>query len=185
MCCATKPRIAEALRELLRERPLQKITVQDIMNRTGMKRQSFYYHFQDVNQVLEWEVDRQLFQRMAFCWEQSYDEWCLSVLEELNSNAWFYRHAFSALNPDGLLRRYSEAIRPQICRLVAGEPFPEEGSLTEEEECAVDFFGRALCSELMGQVLDGNEGNRTRSQRCIHLLGRMIPQGMQVLTGTE
>ena len=45
----------------MQERPFHKITVQDLMNQANMKRQSFYYHFQDIYEVLEWEVDRCLF----------------------------------------------------------------------------------------------------------------------------
>ena len=48
MCCDTKQKIAQALRQLMLERPLKKITVQDLMDRTQMKRQTFYYHFQDI-----------------------------------------------------------------------------------------------------------------------------------------
>ena len=52
MCCDTKQKIAQALRQLMLERPLKKITVQDLMERTQMKRQTFYYHFQDIYDVL-------------------------------------------------------------------------------------------------------------------------------------
>ena len=48
MCCNTKLKIARALRELMCQRPLSKITVQDLMESAQMKRQSFYYHFQDI-----------------------------------------------------------------------------------------------------------------------------------------
>ena len=49
-----------ALRQLMLERPLKKITVQDLMDRTQMKRQTFYYHFQDIYDVLVWICRRQL-----------------------------------------------------------------------------------------------------------------------------
>ena len=48
MCCNTKEKIALAVKELMRQKSIRKITVQDIMEETGMKRQSFYYHFQDL-----------------------------------------------------------------------------------------------------------------------------------------
>lgn len=41
MCCDTKQKIAQALRQLMLERPLKKITVQDLMERTQMKRRPF------------------------------------------------------------------------------------------------------------------------------------------------
>ena len=54
MCCDTKQKIAQALRQLMLERPLKKITVQDLMERTQMKRQTFYYHFDDIYDLLKW-----------------------------------------------------------------------------------------------------------------------------------
>ena len=53
MCCNTKEKIALAVKELMRQKSIRKITVQDIMEETGMKRQSFYYHFQDVPDLIE------------------------------------------------------------------------------------------------------------------------------------
>jgi len=52
MCCNTKEKIALAVKELMRQKSIRKITVQDIMEETGMKRQSFYYHFQDLYAVI-------------------------------------------------------------------------------------------------------------------------------------
>ena len=38
MCCNTKEKIALAVKELMRQKSIRKITVQDIMEETGMKR---------------------------------------------------------------------------------------------------------------------------------------------------
>ena len=58
MCTDTKGRIAEAVEQMLQTRPVCKITVQSVMEQTQMKRQSFYYHYQDIYSVLEWIVER-------------------------------------------------------------------------------------------------------------------------------
>ena len=60
MCSNTKQKIARALKQLMSERPLSKITVQDLMESAQMKRQSFYYHFQDIYDVLGWICEQQL-----------------------------------------------------------------------------------------------------------------------------
>ena len=54
MCTDTKGRIAEAVEQMLQTRPVCKITVQRVMEQAQMKRQSFYYHYQDIYSVLEW-----------------------------------------------------------------------------------------------------------------------------------
>lgn len=50
----TKKAIAGALKELMEEKPISKITVGDIADRCGINRQTFYYHFQDIPDLVEW-----------------------------------------------------------------------------------------------------------------------------------
>ena len=49
----TKDAIADAFFELLTERPLSKITVKDIVDRCGINRNTFYYHFEGIPSLLE------------------------------------------------------------------------------------------------------------------------------------
>ena len=44
----TKEIIIQTLLELLNEKPLAKITVKDIVERCGVNRNTFYYHFRDI-----------------------------------------------------------------------------------------------------------------------------------------
>ena len=44
--------LAAAAVSLLEERPLDKITVRDITDRCGLTRNTFYYHFQDIYDLL-------------------------------------------------------------------------------------------------------------------------------------
>lgn len=44
--------IKSSFMELLEERPYTKITVRDIVERCGINRNSFYYHFQDIPSLL-------------------------------------------------------------------------------------------------------------------------------------
>ena len=48
----TKRKMAQALKELMAEKPLKRITIQDIVERSHMTRQSFYYHFQDIPSLI-------------------------------------------------------------------------------------------------------------------------------------
>ena len=50
----TKKAIAFALKDLLSEKPLDKITINDIAEKAEINRQTFYYHFDDVYDLLEW-----------------------------------------------------------------------------------------------------------------------------------
>lgn len=39
--------------ELVEEKPLDKITIQDIANKCGINRNTFYYHFDDIYSLIE------------------------------------------------------------------------------------------------------------------------------------
>ena len=176
MCYTTKERIAAALRELMREKSLKKITVMDVMDRTHMKRQSFYYHFHDIYDVLEWMIDRQLFEPLKFDPEISYIDWWMAVIAELDRDRWFYRKALNAIGTQLSLGKAQKAVRPQICRLVAGDPFPEEKSLSEEEVFMIDFFSRAVCIELMHHVTSREDPDPERTYRRINTIVKIIGQ---------
>ena len=50
----TKRMLAQSLIKLLYREPLSSITVQQITDDCGVNRQTFYYHFQDKFELLEW-----------------------------------------------------------------------------------------------------------------------------------
>ena len=53
----TKYALAQSLRKLLKERPLDKITVKDLVEDCGVNRQTFYYHFQDIYDLIAWSLN--------------------------------------------------------------------------------------------------------------------------------
>lgn len=50
----TKKAIAEAVKELTREKTFDKISIGEIAGKCGLNRQTFYYHFQDKYELLSW-----------------------------------------------------------------------------------------------------------------------------------
>lgn len=56
----TKQELAAALKELLQEKPLEKITIHDLTERCGIRRQTFYYHFEDIYDLLCWAFQQEV-----------------------------------------------------------------------------------------------------------------------------
>ena len=56
----TKEIIIKTLFELLNEKALGKITVKDIVERCGVNRNTFYYHFRDISDVVEYALLREV-----------------------------------------------------------------------------------------------------------------------------
>lgn len=53
-----KAMIAETFLTLAGQKNVDKITVKDLVEACGISRQTFYYHFQDIIDVVEWLVER-------------------------------------------------------------------------------------------------------------------------------
>lgn len=53
----TKLAIVDTFWQLLEEKPYNKITVQDIVDRCHVNRNTFYYHFHDIPFLTEWSVE--------------------------------------------------------------------------------------------------------------------------------
>ena len=63
MAVNMKSMIADAFMHLSKTKDVDKITVTDLVKACHISRQTFYYHFQDILEVLEWSV-QQAFQEI-------------------------------------------------------------------------------------------------------------------------
>lgn len=63
MAVNMKSMIAEAFMTLSKTKDVDKITVTDLVKACHISRQTFYYHFQDILEVIEWSV-QQAFQEI-------------------------------------------------------------------------------------------------------------------------
>lgn len=50
----TKRAMAASLKQLMLQKDLEKISIREIMEGCGMKRQNFYYHFEDIYALIKW-----------------------------------------------------------------------------------------------------------------------------------
>lgn len=54
MSLVTKNALANSLKELLKTKTLDKITITEIVNDCGLNRQSFYYHYKNIYDLVSW-----------------------------------------------------------------------------------------------------------------------------------
>ena len=56
MSVSTKAAFASALKKMMAVKPMEKITVKDLVEICGVNRQTFYYHFDDIYNTLYLEI---------------------------------------------------------------------------------------------------------------------------------
>lgn len=64
-----KENIADAFLAMLTQKSIDKITVKDLVESCHISRQSFYYHFQDIMEVVEWVIERTYQEIAGYCLE--------------------------------------------------------------------------------------------------------------------
>lgn len=61
----TKRALEESHKHLLLTKPLTKITIADLTEDCGVSRMTFYYHFQDIYDLVEWSCEEDARQALA------------------------------------------------------------------------------------------------------------------------
>lgn len=83
----TKKTLAEALKLLLEKKPLAKITVSDIIRECGLNRKTFYYHFQDIRDLLKWMLNQEAIERIkSFTMAMKFEEGMFFLLKYVEEN---------------------------------------------------------------------------------------------------
>ena len=83
----TKLKMGEALKKLVNYKAFSKITVGDIVTECGLNRNSFYYHFENMFDLLYWTYDQEIqnivtsFQKANADYTQSF-EFILSYIDQ-------------------------------------------------------------------------------------------------------
>lgn len=153
MCNNTKLKIAAALRQLMSGKPFEKITVQNLMDATGMKRQSFYYHFQDTRDVLMWICRQELLDPLERS-DLPFTEWILLALSLLDRDRPFYRKLLNAAYLDFVLEFDSRILRSRMIGLLY--PSEKNQPLDDNQMFTVDFMCQAVTNRLI-QFVHGRD----------------------------
>lgn len=144
----TENAIKASFLKLLNERPLNKITVKDIVTDCGINRNSFYYHFEDIpaliEEIIKEESDRIINQYPSI---SSFEE-CLNISVEfaLNNKKAIY-HIYNSVNRDIFERHLWEACRYVVTTYI-NTAFGKYDVSPEDKEIIVKYY---KC-EIFGQV---------------------------------
>lgn len=136
----TKKAIAYSLKELLLEKPLSKITISDISQRCDINRQTFYYHFQDITDLVEWicleDADKVLKDNKTYStWQEGF----LSIFEIMRLDRPFIMNIFHSISLDTLYKYLYKLVYPLIYNVV-NEKAQGLIVIEEDKRFIADFF---------------------------------------------
>ena len=115
----TKTMLAEALESLLYEKTLGKITIKDIVTKCQLNRQTFYYHFDDIYQLVEWVFKKRLIQVFSpYSGEALWQEGLREFLKAIENNRQLCKNALCDMSQDQMFHLFYEDIRALVTRAI-------------------------------------------------------------------
>ena len=184
----TKHALAAALKELMAQKPIDKITIHDITERCGIRRQNSYYNFEDVYDLMRWMFQEEAVSLLrqhegALLWQEG----LLQLFRYIEENKAVCLCALRSVGREHLKRFFETDIHAIIHRTV--EQFGHEvgaisAGVTEADvELVTHFYVVALTgmleSWLLGEI-DRTPEELIRSADCIlqdHVQGAKLRYG--------
>ena len=159
---ATKRLMIQSLKKLMAKKPLNKISVREIAEDSGVNRQTFYYHFEDIYDMVRWMYQEEAILLIAkhegvLLWQDG----ILQLLKYVDENRAVCICALNSLGHQHLKRFFYNDIHAAIGRAVfsIAEGIPNVSQ--DYGEFLTHFYAIALAgmveSWLMGDIKEPPE----------------------------
>ena len=150
MAQTTKKAFATSLKKLLSQKPLDKIKITDITEDCEVNRQTFYYHFKDIYDLLEWvytnEATRALGDKKTYdTWQEGFYE----IFEYILENKRFVINTYNSVSRE-YLERYLYNETYYLLLGVVEEKSKDMSVREKDKSFIADFYKFAF----VGLVID-------------------------------
>ncbi len=171
MSQTTKRAIADALKRLLLKMPLDKITVTNLAEECEINRQTFYYHFQDIYDLIEWMCLDEASKALAG--KKTYDTWqqgLLQIFDAVRENKPFIVNVFRSVSREQM-EQYLYKLTYDLVIGVVEEQCVGMNVREEDKRFIADFYKFAF----VGLMLDWIRGDmREDPNRIVDRLSVLI-----------
>ena len=146
----TKRALEQSLKNLLLKKPLTKITINDIAEDCGINRMTFYYHFKDIYDLVEWscleDAKRALDEKKTYeTWQQGF----LQIFEAVQDNKPFILNVYRCVHRE----QVEKYLRPLVDRLLLDVIDEEVGEMKVRDEDK-QFIAQIYSYIFIGLMLD-------------------------------
>ena len=164
MAQTTKKAFATSLKKLLSQKPLDKIKITDITEDCEVNRQTFYYHFKDIYDLLKWTLEQEsLVVVNQLDVMVDYEKIVLTLLVYVDKNRALLVHAYSAIGKNGFGQFFSSSFERVSLDVIDSAAERQNVELSEEYKgflCC--FYSNALYGLLVTWFLNQSRFDRER-----------------------
>ena len=167
----TKRALEASLKKLLLQKPLNKITINDITEDCGVNRMTFYYHFKDIYDLVDWILTEDATKAMEGC--QSFDTWTeafLDILHQIRDNKALVLNVYRSLGREQVEQYLYKLLDPML-KEFADRECRDITVQDDDKQFVVDFYKYAL----VGVVLEWiRRDMKTEPAVMVERTGRML-----------
>ncbi len=145
----TKRALANALKEQLEIEPFSKISISDICDRCEMNRKSFYYHFRDKYDLVNWLFDAEFTAFLRKCENGGTWDFFAALCGYLYENRVFYRKILVLRGQDSFYEHLRGYLRPFLL-----SPLSDISGQSEVPPIYMDFFTDSLSCTIERWLLE-------------------------------
>ena len=177
MSQVTKRALEQSLKNLLLKKPLTKITVGDITDDCGINRMTFYYHFKDIYDLVEWSCLEDA--KRALDEKKTYDTWqqgLLQIYKAVQENKPFILNVYRCVHREQV-EKYLQPLVDQLLLNVINE---EAAGITVRDEDK-QFIAQVYSYMFIGLMLDWiKDDMREDPQQIVEKLSKLIKGSVSV-----
>ena len=118
MASSTKEALGNALKKMLSVKPIDKITVKDLVEECGVNRQTFYYHFHDIYELLEWTIEKEAARLVSGSRCRDIRAVLIRLFDFAVTNENFIIHAYKSADRYFVKKFLEDGLRPVIAEIV-------------------------------------------------------------------
>lgn len=160
----TKKTLAESLKKIMKKKNFSKITISEIIADCGVNRKTFYYHFEDIYDLLKWIFENEAVEVVKhFNLAVDYEEAILFVMDYVEKNDYLLNCAYDAIGRDEMKRFfYSDFI--EMVSTIIDTAEKESGKHLDHEykKFLCNFYTEALAGILIDWIKNREIRNRTQ-----------------------
>ena len=156
----TKRALVASLKDLLAEKPLDKITVTDLTEHCGVNRMTFYYHFKDIYDLVEWACIESATRALAG--QKTYDTWqqgFLQILQALQKDKVFVTKVYHSISREHI-ENYLYRLTYDLMIGVVEEKAAGMTVRPEDKEFIANFYKYAFVGLTLEWVRTGMKDDR-------------------------
>ena len=159
MSQVTKRALEASLKNLLLKKPLDKITINDITEDCGINRMTFYYHFKDIYDLIEWCCVEDA--KKALEGKKTYDTWqqgFLQIFEAVLDNKPFILNVYHSVSREQV-EIYLYKLTYDLLIGVVEEKSAGMNVREEDKKFIADFYKYAFVGLMLDWVKHDMKGD--------------------------